>query len=353
MSERIIEEEGDSLEEARKKLYRDDLIVFEETVLCPGKVEIIEVIADSVEEALLQVTSRISAQARIETQEIRVAPKRAVLRAKGDHEESVREQISLGRSEVIESISLHKKGRKGLWGFFKSQNVYDVAVFHQAVLDVTIREKARLKGRVQDYLARDLLQRIEQIGATNEPWTQILLLLNPKSDLEIQAVLARLENDTLIDLATALSIIESVCRADEGANWQIAIKEAHKVASDTRIQLWVEFRQLDADLADVFMFYTSVDRDPKYPKEPSGIPMHRRTGYGRHFPGDQYREVIPYYSTNKEAFGVIERRAKEFGALGLAGQFLQEQGIDEATATLNQMCNAILKARKSQLEGDR
>src|SRR5436305_733135 len=126
MSERIIVIEADSLAEARRALYHDDLIVLEESILHQEKVETIEAIADTVEEAVAILNPRIPAEAEIETQEVIVTPQRVVLQIKEYDKESIGKEIKQKKVEVIESISLHKKGRKGFLGFFKTPNIYEV-----------------------------------------------------------------------------------------------------------------------------------------------------------------------------------------------------------------------------------
>jgi hypothetical protein len=138
---------------------------------------------------------------------------------------------------------------------------------------------------------------------------------------------------------------------NETVNGYAVSREVRAQASEERIEMWVELRGVDAELASVFRFYTSVDWYPKHHKEPTGIPMHVRISYGRHYPGQQYRQTIPRYSTDEEAFKVLAGRAKVFGTYDLSKQLLLDEGQDEATATLRQKCLAILKARKAQLQG--
>lgn len=347
MIERIIQIEADSLDEARKSLYKDDLIVLQEFILCRGQVETIESIAGTVHEANAKAQARIPARAKIAPQKVKIAPKRLVLLVEGDNEEDA----GKGKAELIESVSLHKKGRKGFFGFGKTRNLYKVVVSQQAVVEVGFRGKARLLAIVKDYLAKDLLECIQELRSRDAQWEEILQFLNPKRHDQINTSLNELLIPDLIDSHAALNIIESKCHKSEGANWEVPISEARQEASSARVQLWVELRDLDAELADVFMFYTSVDWYAKSQKEPTGIPMHVRTSYGRHFPGEQYRQTIPRYSTDNESFRLLEGRAKEFGAYDLWKQFLDEEGQHEATATLKQKCVAILKARKLQLKG--
>lgn len=348
MNEQIIEIESDSLDEARKTLSVDAFII-QEFILCSGKLETVEGIANTVDEAVTKAKNRIPAEAKIESREIKIAPKRVVLQVEGDNEESA----GKGKAEVIESVSLHKKGRKGFLGFGKAPNVYEVVVSQQAVVEVKFREKARLLAIVKGYLAKDLLQGVEDLRRRNAPWEEVLQLLNPKKDDQIKKLLNGLLVPDLIDLHSALNIIESACLRNEAANWQRAIEEAHSEASRARKRLWTELRGLDAELADVFMFYTSIDWYAKGNREPTGIPRHTTDWDGNRPPDERFRKTIPRYSTDEKAFAELRRRAIEFGTYELSKQFLDEEGQDEATATLKQKCVALLKARQLELKGGR
>jgi hypothetical protein len=115
----------------------------------------------------------------------------------------------------------------------------------------------------------------------------------------------------------------------------------------------IELRGVDVEVADAFMFYTSINWHARSHKEPTGIPMHTRD-YDHHRPADErYRKTIPPYSTDEKEFNELERRVKAFGLNDLYLQFLMEEGQDETTATLEQKCIAMVKARKRQITGRR
>jgi hypothetical protein len=83
MTERIIEIEADTVKDARRKLNTNELIVLEELILCYGRVENIEASADTVEEAFTKAQGKVPAGAKIETQNIKIAPKRVTLQVQG------------------------------------------------------------------------------------------------------------------------------------------------------------------------------------------------------------------------------------------------------------------------------
>jgi hypothetical protein len=396
MSERIIKLEASSLEEARRGVKTDEVILLDEFILCHGKVETIEAVGDTVEEAFIKAQSKVPAGAKTE-RKIKVAPKRITLQAQGDDEESVGKE----KAKVIASVSLLKKGRKGLWGFGRTSNVYEVVISQQAVVELRFQEQAALLIKVRGYLAEDLFQVIQEIRRRNAPWTEILQLLNPKNDPEIQESLIKLyELNPLSVLDTIEDVIKDVCRKNEKANWQKVIKKAYERAAaeieaekkrqeeaemeaqrqarvkqerelaekkrkeealkeaqrqaalerERRLrEQAVKLRKLDVEIAKVFMFYTSIDWYEKdyarSGKEPTGLP---RTGYGKeHLPSPTLRMTIPHYSTDKEAFGKLEARIKGWNLYDPYLQCLTEEGYDETTATLEQKCVASLKVKRS------
>ena len=114
MSEQIIEVEADSLEEARRKVNTEEVIVLEETIICHGMAGIIEAVADSVEDAFRKAQSGIPAGAKTETQKTKVAPKRFTLLAQADDEKSA----GKGKVEAVASVSLPNSFIKFLPPFF-------------------------------------------------------------------------------------------------------------------------------------------------------------------------------------------------------------------------------------------
>lgn len=371
MNERIIEKEADSLEEVRQMLAEeDDIIVLQEFILCGGKLETVESTANTVEEAIRKAANRIPAGAKVmeKTQEVKIAPKRIVLRVAGDNEESA----GKGKAEVIESVSLHKKGRKGFLGLGKTLNVYEVVVSQQAVVEVRFREKARVWAKVRGYLAEDLLEIIQELRQRNASWKEILQFLNPKNDPEIRALLNELQR---LNPPSVLDAIEAVCRKNKKAKWRVVIEEAVKQAAIARAEIEAEIkrqeeaakeaqrqaaiarareakerdiklRRLDIEVAEIFLFYTSIHWDKGYLKV-TGIPKYNYVG-PYHPLDERERKTIPYYSTDQKAFVEVERRVKGGTSLyELYKQFLDEAGQDEITATLEQKCVASVRARKS------
>lgn len=342
MSERTINVEAETLGEAKSKVCEDKLIVLDECILCHGKVETIEAVADTVEEAFIRAQSRMPAGAKTEAQKVKVAPKRVTLQVQGDNEESA----GKGRAEVIASLSLLKKGRKGIWGFGKTPNVYEVVISQQAVVELRFREQVKLRVRVRGYLAEDLFQVIQEIRRGNA-WTEILQLLNPKNDPDIQKWLTKLQELSPLSVLDILEqTIEDICRKNEKANWRKVIKDAHAQAISARAAELKErderLRKLDHQLAEELMIYVEIYWTTDY-SELKGIPRFNYTGPYRP-PDPKEKQDIPRYSSDAEAFRKLLNQVESL--LGLYSQVLKDGVLSEATASLEQKCLALLEAQR-------
>lgn len=355
MDEQILKLEGDSLAEAEAKIDFRKYIILEKTVLCSGGAQTIEELAATVEEAFIKAESRVPADACVETQEVRFRPKRSSLKAKGYTEDSARNELVLNRAELIESIALHKKGRRGFLGFFRRPAVYEVTVFQQALVEIRFRLKARLQVVALSYLAEDLLRRARQLRLKNAQWPEALRALNPGNNENVRRLLAELSQSYSSDLPSIFNLIEDVCRSNEKENWEKAIRELHWRALEELNKKKMRLRSLDVEIAEVFMFYTAIDWSEKnyakVRKEPTGMP---RTGYGReHVPEPALRSAVPRYTTDEKAFGLLRKRIEGFELEARYLECLSEDGLCEETATFEQKCLAGLKARKEQQKGGR
>jgi hypothetical protein len=351
MRERIIEIEADSLKEARRLLLdNENILVLEITILNRERVGTIESTADTVAKALAAIRG-IPAKAEIRPHEVKTDARRVAIKAHGDNEESVGKEIKPKKAEVIESIRLHKKGRNGFLGFFKRLNLYEVVLFQQAVVEVTFYEKARLRARVRDYLARDLLECIEELRGRNASWKEAVQALNPRKDGRALTWLERLRESESFGLPNPFELIENACRRNPPANWETPIEEAYRKVVSAESRLWQELRGLDVEIADKFNLYTSILWFAKK-GDPTGIPTHTRPRWGLQSPDERFREKIPRYSTDRGAFADVERKLEVIAGLReLYEQCLKEGGLKESTAPQRKKCASILEARLRQLRG--
>jgi hypothetical protein len=369
MNGRIIEVKADSLEEGKENLYSDDVVVILELVLCPGAVQTVVRTGTTAEDALRKAQREVPVDAQKESETIKCAARRVVLRVEGEDEVVA----GKGRAEVIESVLLQKKGRRGFLGFGRTPNVYEVVIAQQAVAEIRFREKGRVHAFVRDYLARDLLTCVQDLRGKDVRWEEVVQSLNPKNNEHIKGLLDELLVPGRIDPVSALNIIEEKCRLNEEAKWQMVIVEAHREAvivraeirrqeeaiREARIQAEIErvrelmerrvrLRGLDVAIAEAFAFYTSIDWYAKSQREPTGIPRYSRNYDSPLAPDKQLRETIPRYTTDKEAFGRLRSRLEFYGIADLYLQFLADEGLDGTTATLEQKCVAILNARNQK-----
>lgn len=124
-------------------------------------------------------------------------------------------------------------------------------------------------------------------------------------------------------------------------------KNLSKVSTSTSLQEQSyeqidELRRLDIQIAEAFMFYTSIDWQKNY-RQPTGIP---RSEYDHHRLGsERLREALPRYSTNQADFFSLEQSLMARDVYGLFLQVLAEEGLDATSANLEQKCRAWFKAQ--------
>ncbi|HZI19368.1 MAG TPA: hypothetical protein VEY09_12310 [Pyrinomonadaceae bacterium] len=350
MYERIIELEDDSLEAARDRLNKQNVIVLREFVLCSGETAVVEAAASTVEEAAAKAARHIPPGARLasSTREVKASPRRIVLRVEADSEE----EAGQWRAEAIESVSLHRKGRKGFLGFGRAPNVYEVVVAQPAVVELRFRERARICAVVRGYAAEDLLRTVAELRRREAPWEEAARLLNPENDADITSFLTQLRE---LSPASELDDIEGSCRRHEEFGWRQVIegacRQAHERVRVARArelkEQEIRLRRLDRELAEVFRFYTCVQWDERNYQKVTGIP--RYDWDQNRAPDERDRESVPRYSADPKAFASVETRVRAAAGLyELYKQSLQDEGLDEATATLEQKCVASLKARRAR-----
>jgi|SRR3954451_19613478 hypothetical protein len=124
--------------------------------------------------------------------------------------------------------------------------------------------------------------------------------------------------------------------------------EDSRAATNASIEAFKQrrkLRELDVEVALIFMFFSSAEFISDWDLSPKG----RRTYYEepRHADYVEGRiEIIPCYSSVHKHFLDLERRIRSWHS-ELYLLTLSEQKLDDATATLEQKCRAAVHARKA------
>lgn len=153
MSEQTIEVQADSLEEAKEKIRAqipEGLQLLSEEVISNGKPKIIKCTSDTLEAAFETARSKIPVGADVVGRKELSAPEKKVITVEADDEQTARVQAErqIGSTERVEGITLIELGKKGLLGIGKKPNRYEIQVFRQAIVEVTYREKVKIRATI-------------------------------------------------------------------------------------------------------------------------------------------------------------------------------------------------------------
>ena len=155
MAKRIIEVDADSLEEARKKAESqvpEDLQIISEEILSDGKPRCITGIADTIEAAFEEAESKLPAAVESIDRKQLNAPVKKVTIVEATDEQTARAQVeqSISSSARIESTKLKEIGKKGFLGMGKKPNTYEVQVFERAVVEIKYKKKAKIRVELHE-----------------------------------------------------------------------------------------------------------------------------------------------------------------------------------------------------------
>jgi len=108
-----------------------------------------------------------------------------------------------------------------------------------------------------------------------------------------------------------------------------------------------KLRELDAEIAVEFWFFSSAEFSSRWDLSPKGL-LRAGDDYDEaHSRTDRRQPVmIPHYSSHAEDFLLLEGRVKSWHA-DLYLLSLSSQELNESIATLEQKCRAALQARRS------
>lgn len=158
MSTRIVVE-GQSLEEAKKKLHSEALHVLSEEVLSDGKPTSTRFMGSTIEEAFSLCRAEVALKmalghplddSDILSTTVVSAPEHSDIRIQAPNEDSVRAEVGrrLGDRATVIKIELMTPGRKGLLGIGKLANLYDVRILLKAIVEISFKTNARISAEI-------------------------------------------------------------------------------------------------------------------------------------------------------------------------------------------------------------
>ena len=148
----IIEVEAESLDEARKKAKSqipEGLDIISEEIISDGKPKTVKAIADTTEEAFTKAQGDIPANAHI-LEKIEVSkPGQKVVIVEAFDEESARAQAAnqVGKTAIVNTIRLTIAGKQGFLGVGKKPNQYEAEVFQPAEVNISYKTNAKISAR--------------------------------------------------------------------------------------------------------------------------------------------------------------------------------------------------------------
>lgn len=153
MTEQIIEVEADSLEEAReqlKSLIPEGLHILSEQVVSEGGLKTAQAVAEITEEAFAKAQSEIPINAVVLEKRELTAPEEKVITVEAFDEQGANQEArrQIANTAIIRSHKLVLAGKKGLLGIGKKSNQYETSVFQQAVVEITYKMKAKISARI-------------------------------------------------------------------------------------------------------------------------------------------------------------------------------------------------------------
>jgi len=153
MTQQVIEVAADSLEEAREQIKArvpTGLQVLSETVISDGKPKTARAVAETAEAAWTKAQDQMPEGAEVVERKEVASPERKVVTVEAFDERSARREVNSGisRDATLGAVKLARPGSKGFLGIGKKPNQYEAEVFHQAVVEITYRLQAKLSAKI-------------------------------------------------------------------------------------------------------------------------------------------------------------------------------------------------------------
>ena len=151
--QQIIEVEADTLEEARKQIKSrmpEGLNLISEEIISDGKPKTVKAIADTSEAAFAKAQAEIPAGASILAREEEIAPGQKVLTVEAFDEEMARAEAASqsGKTEIVKTIKLTTTGKPGFLGMGKKPNQYEAGIFQPSVVIITYKTMAKIAAKI-------------------------------------------------------------------------------------------------------------------------------------------------------------------------------------------------------------
>ena len=154
MTERTMEVEADSLDEARKRVKSQiphGLQIATEEILSDGATRSVKGVADTPDDASREAESKLPDEAEVVERKVQ-QPARQVVTVDAFDEPTARIHVEQGLTPParVEDVALKKPGKKGLFGMGKKPNTYDVHVVQPAVVEIKYKTKALIRVELQE-----------------------------------------------------------------------------------------------------------------------------------------------------------------------------------------------------------
>jgi hypothetical protein len=162
MTQQVIEIAANSLEEAREQIKTrmpTGLQLLSETVISDGKPKSARAVAETIEAAMAKAQEEVPHDAEVVEKKQVAAPEHKVVTVEAFDEQAARQEASSGipRTATLNALTLVRPGSKGFLGIGKKPNQYEAEVFHQAVVEITYKEQARVSAKI-GYASRGMRQ---------------------------------------------------------------------------------------------------------------------------------------------------------------------------------------------------
>lgn len=209
MAEQIIEVEADSLEDARTQLKARIPVGFHllsEKIISDGKTLTVKVIADTRQDAFVKAEGQIPPGATVLEKRELISSEQKVIVEAFDEENARREAVQKARSEfggnaTVKSVKLIQEGKKGFLGIGKQPHQYEAELLHdKAAVQITYKIKVRISAKIDgksvttspgSYHCSRCKKKLEEIGIP--PNIQLMREITPMFK---SVVVARDENVT-------------------------------------------------------------------------------------------------------------------------------------------------------------